>query len=118
MKKIESLELPADKLYYSIGELEGLLGVEAHTLRYWEEEFGQLDPGSTPGGQRRYSKADIEVVLKIYHLLKKEKYTLEGARRKLQKWSDDPRLLEAADEIHDICETALAEINRFVENEI
>lgn len=118
MKSVEELNLPEDQLYFSIGELAEMLDVEAHTLRYWEEEFELLEPGSTPGGQRRYQRGDIELLLKIKYLLKQEQYTLEGARRKLNQWQAEPGRLKSAREISSLCSEALEEISRFVESEL
>ena len=90
------LHIP-DKLYFRIGEVCGLTGVAAHVLRFWESEFGQLSPGRTEAGQRLYSRSDIELILKIKHLLYDKKFTLKGARKHLkskQKSREDDDFLQ------------------------
>jgi DNA-binding transcriptional MerR regulator len=73
------------KLYYSIGEVSDLTGLEQHVLRYWESEFDELKPRKNRAGRRVYTAEDIETVRHIHHLLKEEKYTIEGARQALER---------------------------------
>jgi len=73
------------KLYYSIGEVAERTGLEAHVLRYWETEFPQLAPKKNRAGNRVYTDADLELVERIRHLLREERYTLEGARKALER---------------------------------
>lgn len=63
------------------------LGLEPHVLRYWETEFDALQPDKDASGQRVYTHADLKVAQRIQYLLKEEKYTIEGARRALQRES-------------------------------
>lgn len=81
------------KLYYSISEVSDLTGLDAHVLRYWETEFEALRPRKNRAGHRTYTEADIETVRYLQHLLRDEKYTLDGARQKLARRSteDDQR---------------------------
>jgi DNA-binding transcriptional MerR regulator len=74
-----------DKLFFKIGEVAELAGVEQHVLRYWEDEFETLQPNKNRSGQRSYEKKDVELVLKIQHLLYTEKYTIAGAKKKLKE---------------------------------
>lgn len=74
-----------EKLYYSIGEVCDIVGQEAHVLRYWEQEFEQLSPRKNRAGRRAYTEEDIEMVERIQHLLKEEKYTIAGARQVLEE---------------------------------
>lgn len=68
----------------SIGAVSALTGVEVHTLRYWEKEFGEfLKPRRTGGQQRRYTADDVTLILEIKRLLKQEMYSIAGARRVL-----------------------------------
>jgi DNA-binding transcriptional MerR regulator len=76
-------EIP-DKLYFKIGEVAGLLGVEPYVLRYWETEFTQLTPKKSGTGHRLYRRKDVELLLKIKHLLYEKRFTIEGARQALQ----------------------------------
>lgn len=81
-------EEPIKKLYYSIGEVSALTDLEPHVLRYWESEFEALKPRKNRAGRRIYTEADIAVLRRIQHLLKVEKYTLEGARQVLEGGGD------------------------------
>lgn len=73
------------KLYYSISEVAEFTDLEAHVLRYWETEFEQLQPKKNRAGNRVYTDRDIAVVERIRHLLRDEKYTIEGARQVLAR---------------------------------
>src|ERR1700751_2014527 len=75
-------EIP-DKLYFKIGEVAGLLGVEPYVLRYWETEFTQLAPKKSGTGHRLYRRKDVELLLRIKHLLYEQRFTIEGARQSL-----------------------------------
>ncbi|MFL6374477.1 MAG: MerR family transcriptional regulator [Pyrinomonadaceae bacterium] len=79
----EEVVIP-DKLFFKIGEVCELVGVQAHVLRYWETEFPMLSPQKNQSGQRSYRKKDVEIALKIKQLLYKEMFTIAGARKKLQ----------------------------------
>lgn len=72
------------KLYYSIGEVSEETGLDAHVLRYWQTEFEELAPRKNRAGRRVYTEEDIAVVRRIQHLLRVEKYTIEGARQALE----------------------------------
>ncbi|MBU0700341.1 MerR family transcriptional regulator [bacterium] len=74
-----------DKLFFSISETSKLTGIKSYVLRYWESEFNVLKPDKTTGGQRRYRKKDIELLLKIKELLYVQGYTIAGAQRYLKK---------------------------------
>jgi DNA-binding transcriptional MerR regulator len=76
-------EIP-DKLYFKIGEVADLLGVEPYVLRYWESEFSQLTPKKSGTGHRLYRRKDVELLLRIKHLLYEKRFTIEGARQSLQ----------------------------------
>ena len=72
------------KLYYSIREVSELTGVESHVLRFWEKEFSQLNPKRGRSGNRTYTERNIKVVLAIKDLLYVQKYTIQGAVKKLK----------------------------------
>ena len=78
-----SPEIP-DKLYFKIGEVSDLLGVEPYVLRYWETEFAVLSPKKSGTGHRLYRRKDVELLLRIKYLLYEKKFTIEGARQSLQ----------------------------------
>jgi DNA-binding transcriptional MerR regulator len=83
-------EIP-DKLYFKIGEVGDLLGVEPYVLRYWETEFTMLSPKKSGTGHRLYRRKDVELLLRIKHLLYDKKFTIEGARQSLQSESRAPK---------------------------
>jgi len=74
-----------EKLYYKIGEVSGITGIEPYVLRYWESEFKIVSPSRTSSKQRLYRKKDVELILEIKKLLYEEKFTIAGAKKKLQK---------------------------------
>ena len=82
-------EVPA-KLYYRIGEVAGIVGVEPHVLRYWETEFRSVRPQKSAKGQRIYSRRDVETLLKVKELLYAHRFTIAGARRKLRDGGIEP----------------------------
>jgi DNA-binding transcriptional MerR regulator len=74
-----------DKLYYRIGEVSRIVGVEPHVLRYWESEFPILKPSRVVSKQRLYKRKDVEMLLRIKQLLHEEKYTIAGAKKHLRQ---------------------------------
>ena len=77
-----SVAIP-EKLFFKIGEVCELAGVQAHVLRYWETEFPTLAPQKNRAGQRTYRRRDVEMALRIKELLYDEQYTIAGAKKKL-----------------------------------
>lgn len=73
------------KVYYSISEVSKLLDIKPYVLRFWETEFPVLRPRTMRGGRRAYRKDDIKIVMMIQHLLYNERYTIEGAKKKLKE---------------------------------
>lgn len=73
------------KLYYRIGEVANVVGVETHVLRYWESEFTTIRPQKSAKGHRVYSRRDVEKLIAVKQLLYSEGYTVQGAKRKLQE---------------------------------
>ena len=76
-------EVP-NKLFFRIGEVSRLVGVESYVLRYWETEFPSLAPRKAGGSHRLYRRKDVELLLTIKDLLYQKRYTLEGARQALR----------------------------------
>ena len=72
------------RAYYSIGEVCDLTGLKPHVLRYWETQFQSLQPIKNRAGNRVYRPKEIELILFVKHLLYEEKYTIEGADRKIR----------------------------------
>lgn len=73
-----------EKIYFKIGEVCELVGVQAHVLRYWETEFPMLSPQKNRSGQRSYRRRDVEMAFRIKQLLYDEMFTIAGAKKKLQ----------------------------------
>jgi len=78
------------KLYYRIGEVSDIVGVQPHVLRYWETEFRSIRPQKSSKGQRVYSRRDVEKLLKVKDLLKNQGFTIAGARKRLSEVAPSP----------------------------
>lgn len=74
----------AGKLFYRIQEVSRMTGLKPYVLRYWETEFPELSPAKDHSDQRRYRQSDIDVVLAIRKLLYQDRFTIEGARKRLR----------------------------------
>ena len=83
-KKVPTPSIP-NKLYFKIGEVSTLTGVEPYVLRYWESEFKTIKPSRTQSKQRIYRRKDVELILEIKKMLYEEKFTIAGARKRLQE---------------------------------
>lgn len=88
-------ELPP-KLFFRIGEVAGLVGVEPHVLRYWEREFRSIRPTKSAKGQRVYSRKDVENLIRVRELLYRDGFTIAGAKKKLQRPNEEPDVLDGA----------------------
>ena len=78
------------KLYFRIGEVSSIVGVEPHVLRYWESEFRSVRPQKSARGQRIYSRRDVETLLKVKELLYSHRFTIAGAKQRLRDQSEMP----------------------------
>ncbi len=87
-----------DKLYFRIGEVAALCRVPTYVLRFWQTEFAQLRPGKSGTGQRLYRKRDVEMALRIKHLLHEQGYTIAGAKAVLAGEAAAPGKLRAQPE--------------------
>jgi len=102
-----------DKLYFKIGEVADLLGVEPYVLRYWETEFPVLSPKKSGTGHRLYRRKDVELLLRIKHLLYDKRFTIEGARQSLQAEARAPKKRVARQEQRELfAEDPFPEIRR------
>lgn len=79
-----------EKLFFRIGEVSQIVGVEPYVLRYWESEFPGLSPKKSSTGQRMFRRKDVELLLNIKELLYDKKFTIEGARQALKAGKSDP----------------------------
>jgi DNA-binding transcriptional MerR regulator len=71
------------RTYYSIGEVCSMIGVKPHVLRYWESQIPELSPAKNRAGNRVYQSNEIELIALIHRLVHDERYTVEGARKRL-----------------------------------
>lgn len=83
-----------DKRLYKIGEVCRMADVQPYVLRYWETEFPALAPNKSGGGQRLYTRREIDIILRIKQLLYSEGFTIAGAKKKLDAELDNPASAE------------------------
>ncbi len=110
----EDGEVPV-KLYYRIGEVSDLVGVEPHVLRYWETEFRSIRPQKSRKGQRIYSRRDVDRLLKVKDLLYTHGFTIAGARRRLRETGVEPPTAAEA-RLSERTRTMLGDLRRDVES--
>ena len=82
--------------FYSIGEVCALTDLKPHVLRYWESQFKFLNPAKNRSGNRVYQRREIELIMLVKHLLYSEKYTIDGARQKIDEYRRGGELRPAA----------------------
>lgn len=82
------MESNSEKLYYSISEVCGMTGLKPHVLRYWETAFPMLSPTKSQSGNRVYKPEEIRLIKLISRLLYEERYTIDGARQKIEEMSN------------------------------
>lgn len=80
---------PIQKLYYSIGEVAKMFGVNSSLIRFWDKEFDILKPKKNAKGNRQFTQKDVDNLKIIYHLVKERGFTLEGAKKKLRENKED-----------------------------
>ena len=78
-----------EKLFYKIGEVAKMFGVNVSLIRFWEKEFDILKPKKNKKGNRMFTKKDVDNLTIIYHLVKERGFTLEGAKQKLKENKSD-----------------------------
>ena len=93
-----SFRIP-DRTFFRIGDVSAILGVKPHVIRFWEGEFPFLAPAKASSGQRVYRRSDIEALILVKHLLHIERFSIEGARKKLAELRKSARLREAMDAV-------------------
>jgi len=82
--------------FFSIGEVCSLTDLKPHVLRYWESQFRFLNPAKNRSGNRVYQRKEIELIMLVKHLLYTEKYTIDGARQKIDEHRRGGELKAAA----------------------
>ena len=90
------------KLYYNIGEVAEMLGVNASLLRFWETEFPQLRPAKNKKGTRSYTRQDIDLLRRIHYLTKDCGLTIEGARQQLKNDKSPDRNMQLVDTLNQL----------------
>jgi DNA-binding transcriptional MerR regulator len=101
-----------EKLFFKIGEVCDLAGVQAHVLRYWESEFPMLAPQKNRAGQRVYRKRDVEIALRIKELLYEDQYTIAGAKKRLTHELRGGKLKVVGDDLGDGGEATVSEASK------
>src|SRR5579863_1587691 len=104
-------EIP-DKLFFRIGEVSTMLGLEPYVLRYWETEFPSLSPKKSGTGHRLYRRKDVELLLRIKHLLYEKRFTIDGARQFLHEEARIAHQKDTKQEQQDLFSDPLPEIRR------
>jgi len=92
------IDLPSEKLYYSIGEIAVAFDVNASLIRFWDKEFDILKPKKNAKGNRMFTKEDVKNLQLIYHLVKERGFTLDGAKTYLK--DNQKKTLENFEIIH------------------
>lgn len=104
------------KLYYSIGEVSNIAGIEPHVLRYWETIFDDLSPRKNKAGNRTYREEDITFVLKLKELIQDKKYSTAGAKKYLENESqNDENTTQKQNLPHEV-QKDLKEVKIFLNN--
>ena len=93
--------------FFSIGDVCSLTDLKPHVLRYWESQFRFLSPAKNRSGNRVYQRREIELILLVKHLLYTEKYTIDGARQRLDEHRKSGNLKREARQALDV-ETLLS----------
>lgn len=93
---------PRQREFHTIGEVCELLGIKAHVLRYWETQFDALRPTKNRAGIRLYRASDLELIALIRRLVHDERYTLEGARQRIQELQSGEQATTAASSALDL----------------
>jgi DNA-binding transcriptional MerR regulator len=99
-KRQQEFAFSSDRMFYRIGDVGKMVGVETCVLRYWESEFEVLSPKRSRSGHRVYTAEDIEILLHIKKLLYEERYTIDGAKKKIASMLPDIRKQAVTAEAH------------------
>ena len=104
--------------FFSIGEVCSLTDLKPHVLRYWESQFKFLNPAKNRSGNRVYQRREIELIMLVKHLLYTEKYTIDGARQKVDEQRKTGELRPAARQAlgAELIETLEAELRSILES--
>jgi DNA-binding transcriptional MerR regulator len=103
------------KLYYSIGEVSEITGIEPHVLRYWETIFKDLTPRKNKAGNRTYQEKDITLILELKELIQKKKYSTAGAKKIIESDGQAPGLPSSSAALTSEVKKDLQEVRLFLE---
>jgi len=95
IQRTDSMKRP-QREFYSIGEVCELFDLKPHVLRYWETQFPALSPPKNRAGNRVYRQRDLELIALIQHLVRDERYTLEGARARIDELKQEGAAADVA----------------------
>ncbi|MBL7715337.1 MAG: MerR family transcriptional regulator [Bdellovibrionales bacterium] len=95
MDRAPKTKVIPDRLFFRIGDVADILDVKPYVLRYWEQEFPIIQPGKAASGHRVYKRIDVELLSLIHHLLYSEKFSIEGARRRIKELKKEKKLPDA-----------------------
>jgi DNA-binding transcriptional MerR regulator len=98
------IEIP-DKTYFRIGEISKILGVEPYVVRYWETEFSTIRPIRTKSEQRLYRRKDLEELALIKKLLYQDRFTIAGAKKRLQEIRKESPVVSDGGECRDVLQS-------------
>ncbi len=105
----------SEKLYYSISEVCSMTGLKPHVLRYWETAFPMLSPSKNQAGNRVYTPEEVRLIKTIGRLLYDERYTIDGARRKVEEMGSSSGQMQLGLDGVNVSPEALEEIRRELE---
>jgi DNA-binding transcriptional MerR regulator len=88
-----------DKLYFKIGEVSEIIGVKPYVLRYWETEFKDIVPVKSRTNQRLYRRKDVELIIKIRDLLHGQRFTINGAKKRLKGEVKEEKVTKVAPQL-------------------
>lgn len=108
--RVSDVAIP-DKFYFKIGEVAEIVGVEPHVVRFWESQF-RLTPAKTVSKHRVYRRHEVEKLLEIRRLLYDEKFTIEGARRKIRELAKERKAQLSLDLAPDPAREALKVVKK------
>ncbi len=111
-KNLKADKAYPDKLFYKIGEVSKIAGIEPYVLRYWESEFQFLKPRKSKSGQRIYVKKDLSLIFQIRDLLYQERYTIEGVRKRLGDGSMNRKLHASQKEVPSTSKSSIENIKQ------
>ena len=102
--------------FYSIGDVCALTDLKPHVLRYWESQFRFLNPAKNRSGNRVYKSKEVELIMLVKHLLYTEKYTIEGARHRIDQYRRSGELKASAHKAFEVevAAEARAELEKII----